>query len=128
VVGRSDFVSQIVTSLSQCYRYECLFGVAPFACDNEETLIAKIVSPTPITLRERVPPLTADCVSLLSGLLQRDPRDRLTFDAFFQHTFVDVFSVPSAQSLTIAHDLRRRAETCNDAAQAVRIYTKVRVL
>ena len=109
--------------------FECLYGRAPFASDTQDVLAAKIRADTPIDLPARQPPLSDACVDLLRRLLQRDPRQRIAFDDFFNHPYVDIARAPSAQSLATAEALNRQADrvrvTGGDAADAVRLYAQV---
>ena len=61
------------------------------------------------------------------GLLQRDPRDRMSFDAFFTHPQVDLERAPSAQSLCRATELAGRAEAAErstDVVLSVKLYSQ----
>lgn len=45
------------------------------------------------------PRVSAECVDLLRGLLERDPQCRMSFDQFFGHSFIDLDRMPSAHSI-----------------------------
>ncbi|KAJ9601515.1 hypothetical protein L9F63_000354 [Diploptera punctata] len=84
--------------------YECLFGRAPYSSNNFKELAEKIKSQMPI----QVPPgshITSACRDLLMRLLQHDPEKRIDYEAFFQHNFLDLEHVPSAESYQKAVDL-----------------------
>lgn len=45
------------------------------------------------------PRVSAECVDLLQGLLERDPQCRMSFDQFFDHSFIDLDHMPSGHSI-----------------------------
>ncbi|XP_037367241.1 serine/threonine-protein kinase ULK1 isoform X5 [Talpa occidentalis] len=68
--------------------YQCLTGKAPFQASSPQDLrlfYEKNKTLVPIIPRETSAPLR----QLLLALLQRNPRDRMGFDEFFQHPFLD---------------------------------------
>ncbi|XP_045074575.1 serine/threonine-protein kinase ULK2-like isoform X2 [Coregonus clupeaformis] len=68
--------------------YQCLVGKPPFQANSPQDLrmfYEKNKSLLPIIPRETSPPLG----NLLLGLLQRNQKDRMDFDAFFSHPFLD---------------------------------------
>lgn len=81
--------------------FETLFGYAPFASKTFEDLEKKIRSDDPIIIPSH-PTVSPQCKDLLTRLLQRDPKQRITFEAFFQHSFVDIEHAPGPDSLTKA--------------------------
>ena len=46
--------------------------------------------------------ISDSCRDLLHGLLQRDPDERMTYEKFLQHPFIDLEHRPSAESIEIA--------------------------
>lgn len=46
--------------------------------------------------------LSETCKDLLRGLLQRNPSNRISFETFFNHPFVDLEHLPNEQSLSKA--------------------------
>lgn len=46
--------------------------------------------------------LSETCKDLLNGLLQRNPADRISFESFFSHPFVDLEHIPDATSFSKA--------------------------
>ncbi|XP_066551382.1 serine/threonine-protein kinase ULK2 [Amia ocellicauda] len=71
--------------------YQCLVGKPPFQANSPQDLrlfYEKNKSLMPIIPRETSPNLG----DLLLGLLQRDHKDRMDFDAFFSHPFLDPLS------------------------------------
>lgn len=84
--------------------YEALFGRAPFASKSYTELVEKIRSNQPIEL----PPgarVSKDCRDLLLRLLERNPDARITFAEFFNHPFVDLEHMSSAESLAKAKEM-----------------------
>ncbi|KAL0973319.1 hypothetical protein UPYG_G00201890 [Umbra pygmaea] len=68
--------------------YQCVVGKPPFQANSPQDLrmfYEKNKSLLPIIPRETSPPLG----DLLLGLLQRNQKDRMDFDAFFSHPFLD---------------------------------------
>lgn len=90
--------------------YECLFGRAPFASNSFVELENKIKSEKPIELPS-YPRTSDECSALLYGLLQRDPDDRITFEQFFLHPFVDLEHKPSPECLNKATTIVKHAVT-----------------
>nr|XP_039272053.1 serine/threonine-protein kinase ULK3-like isoform X1 [Styela clava] len=88
--------------------YECLYGRAPFASNTFVELENKIKSDKPIELPS-YPRTSDECSALLYGLLQRDPDDRISFDEFFLHPFVDLEHKPSPECLTKATSVVTKA-------------------
>uniref|UniRef100_A0A8D2KT87 Serine/threonine-protein kinase ULK3 n=1 Tax=Varanus komodoensis TaxID=61221 RepID=A0A8D2KT87_VARKO len=105
--------------------YETLFGQPPFASKSFLELEEKIRSNQPIELPSR-PRLSLECRDLLQGLLKRDPKQRLSFQAFFTHPFVDMEHMPSARSLDKATSLVSEAvkkDQEGEAAAALSLYS-----
>ncbi|KAM4675546.1 serine/threonine-protein kinase ULK3 [Discoglossus pictus] len=78
--------------------YEALFGKAPFASRTFSELEEKIRSEHTIELPSR-PRVSSECRDLLQGLLKRDPDQRISFQDFFKHPFVDLEHMPCEESL-----------------------------
>uniref|UniRef100_A0A8C7TTA5 non-specific serine/threonine protein kinase n=1 Tax=Oncorhynchus mykiss TaxID=8022 RepID=A0A8C7TTA5_ONCMY len=81
--------------------YQCLVGKPPFQANSPQDLrmfYEKNKSLLPIIPRETSPPLG----NLLLGLLQRNQKDRMDFDAFFSHPFLDpVSAIKKCESGTV---------------------------
>nr|XP_060611519.1 serine/threonine-protein kinase ULK3 [Anolis sagrei ordinatus] len=106
--------------------YEALFGRPPFASKSFAELEEKIRSNQPIEVPSR-PRLSPECRDLLQRLLKRDPQQRLSFQAFFTHPFVDMEHMPSGESLGKATSLVTEAvkkDQAGDAAAALSLYSK----
>ncbi|XP_077867106.1 LOW QUALITY PROTEIN: serine/threonine-protein kinase ULK3-like [Saccoglossus kowalevskii] len=106
--------------------YECLFGEAPFASRTFAELAEKIRDPSPICLPAGFN-VSDQCRDLLLRLLQRDPKQRISFEDFFNHPFIDLEHMPSAKSLEKGKSLVSQAvikDRENDARSAIKYYCK----
>ncbi|KAG7204805.1 hypothetical protein KM043_005211 [Ampulex compressa] len=88
--------------------YECLFGKAPYSSGSYEELLKKIKDGCPIEI-PNVPPVSANCSHLLRALLKRDPMERITFDEFFAHDFLDLDYAPTEENYKKATELAQKA-------------------
>ncbi|XP_011153997.1 serine/threonine-protein kinase ULK2 [Harpegnathos saltator] len=67
--------------------YQCLTGKAPFQASNPHAL--KSMYEKNVDLRPDIPSGTSpELTHLLMGLLKRNPPDRMSFDEFFNHPFL----------------------------------------
>uniref|UniRef100_A0AAG5DVJ8 Serine/threonine-protein kinase ULK3 n=1 Tax=Anopheles atroparvus TaxID=41427 RepID=A0AAG5DVJ8_ANOAO len=104
--------------------YECLFGKAPYSSTSVHELAGRIHRNDPIAI-PALPAISTDCRALLKHLLQRNPAERITFEKFFQHPFLDLGHVPSKESLEKAIELINtaiRMEEAQDLPAAYRAY------
>ncbi|ESN96205.1 hypothetical protein HELRODRAFT_107367 [Helobdella robusta] len=110
--------------------YECLFGRAPFASRTLTELERKITSSDPIEIPSKPSSsssqlISESCLDLLEGLLKRDVDERMGYDEFFIHPFVDLIHIPTEDSLPTATELVNKA-TAMDARKnyksALRFY------
>uniref|UniRef100_A0A1A9VVF5 Serine/threonine-protein kinase ULK3 n=1 Tax=Glossina austeni TaxID=7395 RepID=A0A1A9VVF5_GLOAU len=88
--------------------YECLFGRAPYTSKTIEELLGRIRSCEKI----RLPPnvcISKECENLLCELLEHDPAKRISFNDFFNHTFLDLKTFPSEKTLQKAIELVTKA-------------------
>ncbi|XP_049938547.1 serine/threonine-protein kinase ULK3 [Schistocerca serialis cubense] len=95
--------------------YECLFGRAPYSSSNFKELAEKIKSEMPI----EVPHggcISDDCRDLLVRLLKHNPSERIDYESFFNHPFLDLEHMPSPESYQKAVELVQKAVKC-DAEQ-----------
>ncbi|XP_077988502.1 serine/threonine-protein kinase ULK3-like [Glandiceps talaboti] len=106
--------------------YECLFGQAPFASRTFAELEDKIRDSKPITLPRGIE-VSESCRNLLLRLLQRDPRQRISFEDFFNHSFIDLEHMPSEKSLDKGKTLVAQAimkDQQNEWKTAITLYCK----
>ncbi|XP_067667200.1 serine/threonine-protein kinase ULK3-like isoform X2 [Haliotis asinina] len=106
--------------------YECLFGRAPFASQSFKELGSKIWDDKPVELPYGVD-ITEEARDLLLQLLKRNPEERITFENFFAHPFVDMAHMPSDDSLSQAIELVTQAVTKDNERNykaAIRLYTE----
>lgn len=75
--------------------YECIYGHAPYASDSLMDLLAKVKKVLPIEISDDVSP---ECRDLLLGLLKHNPSERLSYDQFFNHPFLDLEHAPCIES------------------------------
>jgi serine/threonine protein kinase len=66
--------------------FEMLTGHTPYNGQNHLDLIRNI-DLAPVKMPTKPPCLSPVATSLLKGLLQRNPKERMSFEAFFQHPF-----------------------------------------
>lgn len=92
--------------------YQCLTGKAPFQASSPRAL-RSFYEKNP-NLRPRIPPDTSEELThLLTNLLKRDPKDRISFDDFYEHPFLES---PKTQPMAVPSgrggiSLSQRAET-----------------
>lgn len=81
--------------------YQCLTGKAPFYASTPQEL--RLFYESNRTLLPSIPKETSSHLRhLLLGLLQRSPKDRMTFDEFFHHPFIKMDSSSKKCSPTTA--------------------------
>lgn len=88
--------------------YECLFGAAPYRSKSVEELVEKVktLQKIEIPTNSKVSP---ECEDLLFRLLQHDPDNRITFEEFFNHDFVDLKHAPTDENMEKAIEIATRA-------------------
>ncbi|KAF5294715.1 hypothetical protein FQA39_LY00199 [Lamprigera yunnana] len=84
--------------------YECLFGRSPFISLNLKQIIEVMHKKAPIELPSNVG-ITAACKNLLEGLLKYQPEERITFNEFFTHDFLDLAHVPNSENYSFVFTL-----------------------
>ncbi|CAG0882528.1 unnamed protein product, partial [Cyprideis torosa] len=76
--------------------FQCLTGKAPFQAPNPQAL-KQFYEKSPSTLRPKIPSGTSHNLSdLLSSLLKRDSKDRITLDKLRSHPFLEPSRVRAA--------------------------------
>ncbi|KAK3910588.1 Serine/threonine-protein kinase ULK3 [Frankliniella fusca] len=88
--------------------YECLFGKAPYSSNSFQELSDKIRQKAPIDV-PKCASVSAQCRDLLTRLLKHDPEQRIDFETFFKHSYLDLEHFPSEESLQKAIDLVSKA-------------------
>ncbi|CRK91668.1 CLUMA_CG005318, isoform A [Clunio marinus] len=88
--------------------YECLFGSAPYSSKSIEELMEKVKSLQKIEI-PRNTKISIECEDLLTRLLKHDPNERITFDDFFNHDFVDLKHAPSDENMEKAIEIVTKA-------------------
>lgn len=88
--------------------YECLFGKAPYSSPTLMELLEKIRTNRRIEI-PKSQQVSPECEDLLSRLLQRSPNDRITFEEFFRHAFLDLEHAPTEENLEKAIGLINEA-------------------
>ncbi|KAL3982205.1 Protein kinase domain family protein [Acanthocheilonema viteae] len=103
--------------------YECLYGVPPFIAHTYDELVEQILSQQSINFPVNVR-LSCVCLDLLQALLVRNPCDRITFERFFTHPFVDLMKLSSSAELDKADSYVKKsqqAESENNLAEATKL-------
>lgn len=92
--------------------YECLFSKAPYSSSNVLELTEKIKLQKAI----EIPPnsgISSECRDLLMRLLQHDPKQRISFEEFFSHAYLDLEHIPGPQSYEKAVQIVCDAVQCD---------------
>ncbi|XP_050536870.1 serine/threonine-protein kinase ULK3 isoform X2 [Daktulosphaira vitifoliae] len=87
--------------------YECMFGHAPYASNSIKDLYDKVKKATPIEVPKTQ--VSANCQHLLINLLKHNPSERMSYDEFFRHPFLDLEHLPNAESYAKGIDAIRQA-------------------
>jgi len=77
--------------------YEALFGRAPYKSETIEEVLVKIKERQPIVI-PRGRKISEPCRDLLTRCLKTNPEERLGFEEFFEHPFLDLEHAPSEES------------------------------
>ncbi|XP_076474288.1 unc-51 like kinase 3 homolog Aduk isoform X2 [Bombus vancouverensis nearcticus] len=88
--------------------YECLFGEAPYSSNSFQELAEKIKDCRPIKL-PKGSHVSSECKDLLMSLLRHNPDERITFDEFFAHDFLDLAHAPTKENYDKAVKLIQKA-------------------
>ncbi|XP_012527854.1 serine/threonine-protein kinase ULK3 [Monomorium pharaonis] len=104
--------------------YECLFGKAPYSSDSFQELAEKIKASRPIEM-PKAAHVSTTCKDLLMSLLKHNPDDRITYDEFFAHDFLDLKHAPTKENYDKAVALVHNAvemDTEKNAKEAFYLY------
>uniref|UniRef100_T1JMQ7 Serine/threonine-protein kinase ULK3 n=1 Tax=Strigamia maritima TaxID=126957 RepID=T1JMQ7_STRMM len=104
--------------------YECLFGRAPYSSRTFTELAEKVKNPSPIEIPYGAQ-ISRSCRDLLTKLLKRNPVERISFEDFFNHQFLDLEHTPSCRSYEKAAEIIADAVKKDEAqnyARAVELY------
>lgn len=94
--------------------YQCLTGKAPFYASTPQEL--RLFYETNRTLLPSIPKETSSHLRhLLLGLLQRNPKDRMTFDEFFHHPFINMDSSSKKSSTTTVLNPSNGSSSCGSS-------------
>ncbi|XP_050445773.1 serine/threonine-protein kinase ULK3 [Cataglyphis hispanica] len=88
--------------------YECLFGKAPYSSSSFQELAEKIKDSQPIEI-PKAAHVSAMCKDLLMALLKHNPADRITYNEFFAHEFLDLEHAPTKENYDKAVALVHKA-------------------
>lgn len=101
--------------------YECLFGRAPYRSGTIQELLDKIRLKQRIEIPSHVK-ISVECEDLLRRLLRHDPANRITFEDFFNHEFIDLEHMPSEENLKTAAELFTEAVKADGEGKPVEAY------
>lgn len=94
--------------------YQCLTGKAPFQAQSPQAL-RSYYEKNP-NLKPRIPPDTsAELTHLLTNLLKREPKDRISFDDFYEHPFL---KPPKTQPMPVPSRGTLQTMTSNQRKQS----------
>ena len=100
IVNDEEYNSKIDLWSSGIVMYQMLFGKTPFNASTHYELINNINNNC-----VNFPPnqLSFECIDLLSNLLIKEPQDRITWEDFFDHPFLneDFYNSSSSKSIPI---------------------------
>lgn len=84
--------------------YECLYGRPPYRSTTVSELLDKIRFKQKIEFPTHIR-ISADCENLLRALLRHEPTNRISFEGFFDHDFLDLKHMPSEENFQKAADI-----------------------
>lgn len=69
--------------------YECIVGHAPYSSKTLDEVLQKIKTKQKILIPPNVK-ISAECRDIILRLLKHTPNDRISFQEFFDHQFLDL--------------------------------------
>lgn len=69
--------------------YECIFGRAPYSSKSLDELLQKIKIKQKIIISPTAA-ISSDCRDIMTRLLVHEPEQRMSFQQFFDHPFLDL--------------------------------------
>lgn len=96
--------------------FQSIFGKAPYKSENTDILLEKIKEDRPIEIPS-TRSISTECRDLLEKCLKRNPKERIGFDEFFDHPFLDFEHLPSPESMQKALDLVKNAVAQDQAGK-----------
>lgn len=99
-----------------CILYECLFGAAPYRSVSMDELLNKIKTKAKICIpptKSEAVKISAVCSDILRRLLVHEPKNRISFDEFFAHPFLDLQQPDAVDD----HKLRTAIDLFTQAVQ-----------
>lgn len=105
--------------------YECLFGRTPFLNPSAKYMLDFMSKRTPIDLPKNAI-ITEKCSDLLFRLLKYNPDERIGFEDFFKHEFLDLIYIPTLENYLTAIDLIQEAIDLDKKKQYVQSLPKYR--
>lgn len=69
--------------------YECIFGRAPYSSKSLDELLQKIKTRQKIVIAPTAA-ISKECRDMMTKLLVHEPEQRMTFQQFFDHQFLNV--------------------------------------
>lgn len=96
--------------------YECLFGRPPFINLNTKKIVEVMYKKQPIELPANIN-ISPMCENLLLALLKYQPEQRITFEAYFDHEFLDLVHVASSDNYLLAIRLVEEAISLDGTKQ-----------
>lgn len=88
--------------------FECLFGRAPLAHKNCQELLEIIRNKTRIKYPSTIK-ISNECKDLLNRLLVYEPDERISYEDFFNHPFIDLAHAPTEDNKNLAYRCAQEA-------------------
>lgn len=88
--------------------YECLFGRTPFLNPSAKCMLDFMTKRTPVEL-PKYATISQQCSDLLFRLLKYSPDERIGFEDFFKHEFLDLIHIPTQENYLSAIELIQEA-------------------